>query len=126
MAATRGDPRRRAGPVFTVQSSNCGPGPCRDGLHSEYSNRYPRNTSDLPRGFRSNLDRNAYLNANSTEYDRKDRTQNFVIKDSAKDVLAEVRVQDPMSEKSRSANEAQLGSADQVFIIIIHTIYLFL
>lgn len=116
MAATRGDPRRRAGSVFTVQSSSCGPGPCRDGLHSDYANRYPKTpTSNLPDGFRSHLDRNAYLNVNNREFQRKGGEENFAFnKENTKDVLAEVRVQAPLSDKSRAATDPQLNGTDQV------------
>lgn len=103
MAATRGDPRRRVGSVFTVQSA--GPGPCRDGLgggarlplRDDY--KYGR-TTFTSTGIRREFPRIE----SATELSR----------DGSRDALAEVSVETPLSEKARSATDPQLSESAQV------------
>ncbi|GJQ84028.1 putative cyclic nucleotide-gated ion channel [Trypoxylus dichotomus] len=88
MAAARGDPRRRPGSVFTVQpTSNCGPGPCRDGLNSGCNSTYGR--SFTREEYPYNYARHPLGSA--------------ISRDGSKDVLAEVRVQTPISDTTNTS-----------------------
>lgn len=109
MAASRGDPRRRAGTVFaTVQSAHCGPGPCRDGLGG-LSGRYPTsNTYSKSTDFFGTGRGGFPRNESAAELSR----------DGSRDALAEVRVQTPLSEKSRSATDPQLSDSNRVSLCI--------
>ncbi|XP_050506561.1 cyclic nucleotide-gated cation channel subunit A isoform X3 [Diabrotica virgifera virgifera] len=101
MAAARGDPRRRPGSVFTVQSvsSGTGPGPCRDGLSANPS-KYTANslagyTRVIPKDhFAREFSRNQLTTSNST-----------LSRDGSRDVLAEVQIHTPLSERCQTPAE---------------------
>ncbi|XP_063911104.1 cyclic nucleotide-gated cation channel subunit A isoform X1 [Zophobas morio] len=96
MAAARGDPRRRPGSVFTVQSANCGPGPCRDGLNCA---RYPLNSGYKSAGFQRDGVGRGFS---------RDELDSTLSRDGSRDVLAEVRVHTPYSERCHSPTETPL------------------
>ncbi|KAH0816486.1 hypothetical protein GEV33_006304 [Tenebrio molitor] len=93
MAAARGDPRRRPGSVFTVQSANCGPGPCRDGLNCS---RYPLNS-----GYKSATFQKDGISRGFS----RDELDTTLSRDGSRDVLAEVRVHTPYSERCHSPSD---------------------
>ncbi|XP_019872466.1 cyclic nucleotide-gated cation channel subunit A [Aethina tumida] len=105
MAAARGDPRRHPGPVFTVQSANCGgPGPCRDGLNTHA--RYPANSTGP---FKSPLQKDGVSRGFS-----RDDLRAGLSRDGSRDVLAEVRVQTPLEQDGYDANhQAELQDSTQ-------------
>lgn len=92
MAAARGDPRRRPGSVFTVQSANCRPGPCRDGLNSASNSLYTRDTLNSREGCRAILS-----NDRITKTFSRDDLKSGFSRDGSRDVLAEVSVDTPLS-----------------------------
>lgn len=104
IAASTGDPRRRPGSVFTVQSTSYGPGPCRDGLNCSsrypvsYTGAHPQRDNGMSRGF-----------------SRDDELTTTLSRDGSRDVLAEVRVQTPCSERCRSSTENPFNPPMQVF-----------
>lgn len=90
MAAARGDPRRRPGSVFTVQSANCRPGPCRDGLNSANNSRYARDSPSC-KVILSN-------DRITSTFSRDNLKSASVSRDGSRDVLAEVTVDTPLTE----------------------------
>lgn len=114
MAASRGDPRRRAGAVFaTVQSANCGPGPCRDGLNSNFG----RSAYGDQR--KTDITRNAFGSAGLRGGFPRNESAAELSRDGSRDTLAEVRVQTPFSEKCRSATDPQLNATAQVSLVFV-------
>lgn len=107
MAAARGDPRRRPGSVFTVQSANCGPGPCRDGLNCS---RYPLNS-----GYKSATFQKDGISRGFS----RDELDTTISRDGSRDVLAEVRVQTPYSERCQSPTESPYTQPLQVYIFVM-------
>ncbi|KAJ3661333.1 hypothetical protein Zmor_005732 [Zophobas morio] len=107
MAAARGDPRRRPGSVFTVQSANCGPGPCRDGLNCA---RYPLNSGYKSAGFQRDGVGRGFS---------RDELDSTLSRDGSRDVLAEVRVHTPYSERCHSPTETPLTQPLQVFTFFV-------
>ncbi|KAK9711921.1 hypothetical protein QE152_g25166 [Popillia japonica] len=102
MAAARGDPRRRPGSVFTVQpTSNCGPGPCRDGLNSGCNSTYTSNAVNRD-SFNVVLSRNFARDDYPYSYARHP-LGSAISRDGSKDVLAEVRVQTPISDTTNTS-----------------------
>ncbi|XP_071054272.1 cyclic nucleotide-gated cation channel subunit A isoform X1 [Onthophagus taurus] len=104
MAAARGDSRRRPGSVFTVQqqSSNCAPGPCRDGLNSTSYTRPQPSGRD---GLTSVLSRTPYPREdfNYSNYAGRHPLGSAISRDGSKDPLSEVRVQTPISDATTTS-----------------------
>lgn len=107
MAAARGDPRRRPGSVFTVQSANCGPGPCRDGLNCS---RYPLNS-----GYKSATFQKDGISRGFS----RDELDTTLSRDGSRDVLAEVRVHTPYSERCHSPSDTPFTQPLQVFTFFV-------
>lgn len=106
MAATRGDPRRRVGSVFTVQSA--GPGPCRDGLGGGGAGTRLPLRDDYKYG------RTTFTNTGIKREFPRIESAAELSRDGSRDALAEVSVETPLSEKARSATDPQLNDLAQV------------
>lgn len=103
MAATRGDPRRRVGSVFTVQSA--GPGPCRDGLGG---------VTRLPLKDDYKYGRTTFTSTGIRREFPRIESAAELSRDGSRDALAEVSVETPLSEKTRSTTDPQLSESTQV------------
>lgn len=103
MAATRGDPRRRVGSVFTVQSA--GPGPCRDGLRGGGG---PPLRDDYKYG------RTTFTSTGIRREFPRIESAAELSRNGSRDALAEVSVETPLSQKARSATDPQLSESAQV------------
>lgn len=99
MAAARGDPGRRPGPVFTVQSANCRSAPCRDNLNSGNNSRYSR---ESPR-CKVILTNDRITSTFSKNIIKK---SSGFSRDNSRDVLAEVTVDTPLTGSYKEINSS--------------------
>lgn len=116
MAAARGDPRRRTGAVFTVNSVNCRPGPCRDGLNTGCNSNFSREPMPRQSARKSIF---ASYSKDVLNYESSDELNKLSREGSKEDVLSEVQIHTPTLNQKRSSFDCNCSNQVSETIKII-------